>query len=148
MNPFLLDSVARLAHWKTFRKALTDLPVAAQADAVAVYWSQAPLGVCACDVDSAALWPNPWELMHHNHWCRSSVAIGMENTLRLAGMASDRLTLQLITDDLYQALLVLIIDDTYVLNYAWGSVHFIPLANHQVIRQWRYADRGFILLDI
>lgn len=148
MNPFLLDSGDRLAHWKTFRKALCDQPIAAQAAAVALYWGKAPIGVCACDLDSAAAWSNPWQLLHDNQWCRSSVAIGMENTLRLAGVANDRLTLRLITDDLYDALLVLIIDDTYVLNYAWGSVYFSPLADHQIIRQWRYADRGYFQLDI
>ena len=143
MNPFLLDSMTRLAHWKTFRKALIDKTVTDQIDAVALYFSKAPIGVCACDLDNAAQWPNPWELVHNNQWCRSSVAIGMENTLRLAGVASDRLTLRLISDDLYQALLILIIDDYYVLNYAWGSVHFIPLPNHHVIHQWHYVDRSY-----
>jgi hypothetical protein len=148
MNPFLLDSGTRLAHWKTFRKGLVDKNLTTQVNAVANYWSKAPLGVCAYDMDSCSHWPNPWELIHNNRWCRSSVAIGMENTLRLAGLADDRLTLQLITDDLYQALLVLIIDDTYVLNYAWGSVHLIPFSDHEVIRQWRFTDRGFFQLDI
>lgn len=148
MNPFLLDSGSRLAHWKTFRKDLVNQTLPAQISAVAEYWSKAPLGVCAYDMDTAEDWPNPWELIHNNQWCRSSIAIGMENTLRLAGIANERLTLQLITDDLYQALLVLIIDDTYVLNYAWGSVHVVPFSEHQVIRQWRFADRGYFQLDI
>lgn len=120
----------------------------AKVEAVAEYWSKAPLIHRAYDPDDAAHWPTPWELLHHNQWCRNSVAIGMENTLRLAGVAPERLTLQLITNNISDTLLVLIIDGTMVLNYNWGQVQSIPLDDHVVIRRWRFADRSYYQLTI
>lgn len=114
-----------------------------QLEAIAQYWAKAPIGAPAYDPDDAERWLSPWELVYKNQWCRSSVAIGMDNTLRLVGIGTDRLRLTLITDDVHDALLVLIIDDTYVLNYAWGFVSKLPLQRHRVIRQWRFAERGY-----
>jgi hypothetical protein len=145
MNPFLLASSERRSHWKTFRQGLELLDMPAKLTAVAQYWSQAPL-LCqrAYDPDDAAHWPTPWELLHYNRWCRNSIAIGMENTLRLANVSADQLTLQLISDSQNVDLLVLIIDATAVLNYNWGSVQYIPLFNHVVLRQWRFTGRSYI----
>jgi hypothetical protein len=144
MNPFLLAPSQRLAHWKDFRRGLVSLDLTQQLNAIAEYWSHAPIGRLAFNPDDATTWDhNPWEQIYRNDWCRSSVALGMENTLRLIGVAADRLELQLISDEIHDALLVVIIDDTYVLNYSWGSVHFIPIHHHKVIRKWRFAERGY-----
>jgi len=145
-NPFLLDSESRLAHWKHFRKSLVGKDAIEQVDAVAKYWSLAPLGICAYDMDFPVTWSNPWDMLYHNQWCRSAVAIGMDHTLRLIGIEAERMKLQLITDDLYHDLLVLHVDNTYVLNYAWGLVHSLPLINHEVIREWQFSDRGYFQL--
>lgn len=147
MNPFLLPPTERLRHWKDFRRELADQPTSAQIAAVAAYWSNTPIGALAYNPDDETGWLSPWERIYNNQWCRSSVAIGMENTLRLAGIEADRLRLQLLADDICDLLLVLIVDDAFVLNYDWGSVRSLPLPESAVIREWRFAGHGYLQLN-
>jgi hypothetical protein len=147
VNPFLTAPEERLSRWKVFRRSLHGLETTEQLAQVAEFWSKAPLGPRAYDPYDASCWLTPWEMIHHNQWCRSSVAIGMENTLRLSGIDSNRLCLRLITDAIYDALLVLIVDDSFVLNYDWGSVHPLPLSGHEVIREWRFVNRDYFQMN-
>ncbi len=148
MNPFLLSHDERLAHWKEFRRSLGAMDEIAQLRAVADYWSKAPLKSIAYDPADASNWPTPWEMMHANEWCRSSVAIMMEATLRLAGFSPDRMLLKLIIDrDIQEELLVLIIDAQWVLNYDWGFIQPYPKTDHSAIRAWRFAGKTYSLLN-
>lgn len=146
-NPFLMSPDDRMTHWKTFRRSLTDLETSKQLELVAQYWSKAPIGPLAYNPENAKQWLTPWEMIHHNQWCRSSVALGMEQTLRLAGMDKDRLTLRLVSDKTNGALLLLIVDGLYVLNYDWGSVFSLPLTGHRVMREWRFAEREYLEIE-
>ena len=146
MNPFLLPPAERLADWKRFRTSLVALDAEPQLAAVAAYWAQAPLLSIAYDLDRCHAWPTIWEMIHANAWCRNSVAIGMEATLRLAGLRAD-LILRLIHDRSIQAiLLLLVIDDHWVLNYDWGSFRRYPETDHYTISEWRFTGRGYSTL--
>ena len=146
MNPFLLAPAERLADWRQFRKSLTAMSEHDQLRAVAQYWAQAPLLPSL-----PPLWalnhtntPTIWQMIDENRWSRNSVAIGMEATLRLAGMSVDRMTLQLVHHR--NDLLVLVIDDRWMLNYDWGC-----LTDHSkdlpIIHQWRFDGRNYSTLD-
>jgi hypothetical protein len=148
MNPFLLPSGERLADWRQFRTSLTDQPDRQQLAAVAAYWSQAPLIKLAYDLDRCDTWPTIWEMIHANQWCRNTIAIGMEATLRLADVAADRLLLRLIHDRMIQdIIMILVVDDHWVLNYDWGSLCAYPVTEHYIMREWRYTGRGYSTLD-
>jgi hypothetical protein len=147
MNPFLMLPDERLTNWKELRKSLASMDDMAKLKAVALYWSKAPLKTIAYDPADATNWPTPWEMMFNNEWCRSSVAIGMESTLRLSGFPAERMTLKHIIDrDIQAVLLVLVIDDTWVLNYDWGSVLPYPKTDHSVIKAWRFVGRAYLPL--
>jgi hypothetical protein len=111
--------------------------------AVAAYWAQAPLLPVS---RPPGAWPSIWQMLRDNLWCRNSVAVGMEATLRFAGMPPDRLTLQWIEDD-QSVLLVLVIDHRLMLNYDWGSVRATADVRHTILRQWRYIDKDYCTLD-
>lgn len=144
MNPFLLPTAERMADWRCFRASLAKKEEAEKFAAVAAYWAQAPLLTMAYDVEAPRTWPTPWEMMHVNQWCRKSVAIGMEATLRLIGIDSERLTLELMLDrDIQDLLFILKIDDQWALNYDWGSVTTYPKTEHAVIRRIRFSGRGY-----
>ena len=145
-NPFLQAPSERLAQWKTFRRNLQKIDLDTQINEVAAFWSLPPIGPRAYDPADCASWLTPWEMIHNNQWCRSSVAIAMEHTLRLSGLAADRLRLRLISDPIHDALLVLVVDDDLVLNYDWGSVRRLPLNGHDVISEWQFTDRNYIQL--
>jgi len=111
---------------------------------VAAFWAQAPLMSIAYDLEDPSQWPTPWEMIHANEWCRNSVAIGMEATLRLAGVAADRMLLRLIIDrDIQAMLLVLVVDNTWVLNYDWGTVLPYPRTNQHIMHEWRFVYRHY-----
>jgi hypothetical protein len=137
MSCFDLSPQARLSHWRDFRQSLVDQPSTTQLDETAAYWAQAPLNPKPIDLNG--LWPNTWSMLVSNNYCRHSVAICLESTLRLAGWSSERLTLQLIDD--VTPLLVLVADDV-ILNYAWGTVYYGRI-NQPIRRQWRYVERDY-----
>ena len=148
MNPFLLRPAERLADWKQFRNSLPSLSEEQCFAAVAAYWANAPLLSIAYDLESCGNWPTIWEMIYANEWDRNTVAIGMEATLRLAGVAADRMTLRLIHDRTIQdILLVLSIDDRWLLNYDWGSFRCYPETDHYIISEWRFTGRGYSTID-
>jgi hypothetical protein len=123
INPFLLSTKDRLNHWKTFRKSLASLPEPEQLHQVSEYWSKTPLQVIAYNIDDPASWLSPWEMMTANDWCRNTIAIGMEFTLRLSGWDASRLALKMIIDRQNSVMiLVLVVDDALVLNYDYGTM--------------------------
>ncbi|RYD62885.1 MAG: hypothetical protein EOP83_13470 [Verrucomicrobiaceae bacterium] len=144
MNPFLLGPRERLADWKALREHLKTLTEREQLDLVAKYWGQAPLCRFAYDAEDAKSWPTMWEMISENNWCRNSVAIGMEQTLRLAGFAPDRMKLSYIKDyDLSDMILVLIVDDLYYLNYEHATVVTAPETRRDTFVVWQFGKRAY-----
>jgi hypothetical protein len=148
MNPFLMDPRARLGDWKDFRKQLATMPEAEQLQAVADYWAKAPLGKLAYDLDTPENIASAWEMVSAGDWCENSVPIGMEFTLRLAGMDASRLELAMIRDyDLSVMKVVLIIDGQHWLNYSYGQVCDTPTSRHDVVGRWRFTGKFYAPID-
>jgi hypothetical protein len=148
MNPFLLASRERLSAWKTFRTSLPALSEPEQLRAVAAFWAQAPIGTYAYDADDCSKWPTPWEMMADGSWCRNSVAIGMEFTLRLSGWDPARLCLQFIRDtDLSEEILVLIVDGNRWLNYEYREVVSVPETKWVPLFSCRHNGKNYVCGD-
>jgi len=144
MNPFLLSREERLTDWKALRTQLRSLDLEEAAQTVARYWARAPLMKCAYDAYRLETWPGPWEMVMAGDWCRDSVAVGMEFTLRLAGFSQDRLTLVMIKDyDVSDQMLCLKIDNEKLLNYSVAEVVDYPTTKHDIIFQYRFNGRGY-----
>jgi hypothetical protein len=144
MNPFLLNPRERLKNWKDLRQALPLLPEDEQLRQVAKHWSQAPLSRFAYDAENAESWPTIWEMIGENDWCRNSVAIGMEQTLRLSGWTPERLKLALVKDhDLSDMMLVVQVDNLFWLNYEYDSVVTIPNTKREILVCWQYKGRSY-----
>lgn len=145
MNPFVLSPQDRLEHWKQFRRSLSNLSHEAQLKSVAEYWALAPLSRMAYDVEQPDTWPTPWEMISEGNWCRNSVAIGMEFTLRLGGIDASRLHLANIRDyDLSDQTMVVIIDDLKVLNYTYSEVVNYPNTRHDIVGRWRFSGKFYL----
>jgi hypothetical protein len=142
VNPFLLPPAERLSDWRLFRAAIAPMTEAQRLAAVAAYWAKAPLSIGS----DLAQWPSIWQMLQTNIWSRNSVAVGMEATLRLSGTATERMTLRRIRTD-QDVLLVLVIDDTWLLNYDWGSFRPYSTIDHEVICQWRFIGKDYFTLD-
>jgi hypothetical protein len=145
MNPFLLSPKERLQDWKTFRNSLAGIPDSEAVARVASYWALAPLNNrWAYDPEDLSDWPGPWEMIGAGEWCRSSVAVGMEFTLRLAGWSPDRMNIMYIRDyDISDQMLILKIDEQAVINYSQGIVTDYPNTRHDVMANWRFVQRNY-----
>ena len=141
MNPFLLAASERLADWRQFRASLVSMSDPERLTAVAAYWAQAPISIIA-DTEH---WPPIWQMIADNVWSRNSVAIGMEATLRLAGTVSERMTLRRIRDA-DDVLMVLVVDQTWVLNYDSGSYRRYKFP-HEVLREWHFVGKQYVAID-
>lgn len=147
MNPFLLSPQQLLNDWKTFRTSLAAMPEMDQLNAVATYWAKAPIKTMAYDPEALDTYPTPWEMIGENDWCRNSVAIGMEFTLRLSGWATDRLRIKMMRDyDISDQKLVVEIDGKHLLNYDYGTVSEIPSTRFDILQTWAFKGRNYTIL--
>lgn len=145
MNPFLLGPRERMSDWKQLREGLKGLSEADQVRAVAHYWGKAPLVRFAYDAEDAKSWPTMWEMINENTWCRNSVAIGMEQTLRLSGWDPKRLKLVFVKDhDLSDMMMVCQIDDGTWLNYEHDTVSPIPETRREIMVCWQWSGRAYV----
>ena len=113
-----------------------------QLQSVAQYWGQAPLSTMAYDPEMLETYPTPWEMISENDWCRNSVAIGMEFTLRLAGWDSSRLKIRMIRDyDISDQKLIVEIDEQKWLNYDYNCVAAIPSTRFEYLETWGFNGK-------
>ena len=143
MNPFLLSSKDRLNIWKEMRKSLIDMPENEQLLKVVQFWSQSPLKTIAYNVDEPNTWPTPWEMITANDWCRNTVAIGMDFTLRLSGWNAERLRLSLIIDRETSVMgMIVIVDEAFMLNYDWCVV--LPKKNFLSLKNYKWNGKKYV----
>jgi hypothetical protein len=146
VNPFLLAPRERLADWKAFRQSITSLPEEQQLSAVARYWGRAPLSTIAYDAEDLSSWPTAWEMVSAGEWCRNSVAVGMEATLRLCGWDRHRMAIRHVRDlDICFAGLVLEIDGNRWLNYDHAIVVEHPRTRLVEMARWHFTGKFYAL---
>ena len=109
----------RLDVWKDFRTSLLTLDTDTQIQKIAKYFSRAPIGARSIDFYTPESWPNPWEIVYHNSFCVNSVSLLMYYTLALIECKC-KIELILVEDE--DRYLLLLVDDTHVLNYELGSI--------------------------
>lgn len=145
MNPFLLPPTERLVAWKTLRKSLVNLPLEDQLSNVVGFWSHAPTVSIAYDPERPETWPTPWEMMINGEWDRHSIAIGMDFTLRLSGIDSERLRLKMIKDRQKEIMtMVVIIDNKWIINYEYANITKIEDVIFDTILSLKYDGKKFI----
>jgi hypothetical protein len=143
-NPFLCGSDYLNKHWRILRAQLTsDKLDLEHLEIVVKFWSKAPISAPYLDWDRPDNWADPWEFVTEMNFDESGIAIGMEYSLLLAEdhrWASDRLHLSLIaSSDGSKQLLVLVVDNTYVLNYSYGVIMPFDQASNELVIQQEYV---------
>jgi hypothetical protein len=142
-NPFLCGSNYLNKHWRILRAQLTsDKTDLEHLEIIVKFWSKAPISAPYLDWDHPDSWPDPWEFITEMNFDESGIAIGMEYTFLLAEdqrWVLDRLHLALIAStDGSKQLLILIIDNKYVLNYSYGVIMSFEQASKELVIQQEY----------
>lgn len=143
MNPFLMSKEDRLHAWREFRmqsldQEMTDIE---HLESVVNWWSSAPIVNRLLDPYDCIGWPTGWELVYGGDVCKSSRALGMEQTLLLRDgrWAEDRTKL-LLVDDSEDIYLVLLVDDRYLLNYKHNHVVELDEINVSILETFIFSE--------
>lgn len=134
-----LGASQRILYWRDFRISIKDLPEVDQLQKIAEFWSKAPLITYSIDWDRPDTWPSAWELIHEGNFDNSAIGYLMEQTLIMLDWSPDRLLLTYIRDKNNQdQMMILIVDDKYVLNYSWGEVFNIDAIRNNCVSMIKY----------
>jgi hypothetical protein len=142
MEQFMCSGKERLEHWRDFRRSLAELTEWEQVQAVNDWWNEAPLVNWVIDWDQPDSWPNAWDLVWRGDFCRSTVALLMDQTLAnepSGRWTTDRRELWLIRDTEHHVEhLVLLVDGKYLLNYDAKDIRNIDDVPQNLIIQAKY----------
>jgi len=113
----------RLISWREFREHISKLSKEEAIEETARLWSQAPISNQYLAADLIKDWPDPWQLIHYNHYDDISITLGMVYTLVL-------------TDDRFNDVQIIVLQDPggsplhtawfedgkYIVNYEYNEV--------------------------
>lgn len=153
MNDFLCSGKERMKLWRDFRRDLEQYPEGEQLQMLARFWGEAPLVDYVIDWDYPEQWPTPWELLYEGDFCRSTIALMMEQTLLCeenGPWTTDRLELQLMRDPNMQVQhIILVVDGKWVLNYDFQEVVDINEMDRDIVIEHKYraSDKGHFIVN-
>ena len=115
----------RLQYWRSFRKEVETFDAASQLQAVLDFWKTTPLSSRVIDPYDISTWPDPWEMLRANVYDDNVVALGMAYTLHYSGTDCSILLVQNINTS--EIKLIVLVDETYILNYNYDSVDTVEV---------------------
>ena len=133
LNVFLLDYYTRLREWFKLKETLVGQDLSTICIEVDRFWQRAPINMHYLHPDDIEDWPNPWELINYNNYCYYARALGMVYTLLLLGV-KELDFVEALDDNKEHAVLVLVDNAKYVLNYWPESVLNINLSSFTVVK--------------
>ena len=120
-NVWQLSPKQKLKVWREFRLGLDDIEYEEDClQAVIEWWETAPIGSRELDIYDNSAWPDPWKLLYDNNLDENSIALGMAYTLHLADWDCEVALVQNQNESWIK--LLVLVDDTYVLNYTYNKV--------------------------
>ena len=120
INVFLLDYYTRLREWFKLKESLNGQDLSTICIEVDRFWQRVPISTYYLHPDVIEEWPNPWELINDNNYCYYGRALGMVYTLLLLGVKDVDFVDAI--DDNKVNVVVVIVDDKFILNYWPNSV--------------------------
>jgi len=115
MNVFQLTFKDKLQEWSNLRENMKSVSVEQQCILTDNWWQKAPLVNHYLHPNCIEEWPNPWELINDNEYCFYARALGMAYTLYLSD--TKNIEMYEATDQENTELALIIVDNTYILNY-------------------------------
>ena len=115
MNTFQSSYDNRLQSWYNLRNQIKNFDLAQQCVEIDKWWQYAPLVNHYLHPIDLPTWPGPWELLVENTYCTLARGLGMCYTLLLMNITDIEFVLA--TDSQGEEVPLVIVYDTYVLNY-------------------------------
>ena len=116
----------RLRRWRDFRAEIKDIDaIVDRLRAVVDFWKTTPLGTREIDPYDESSWPNPWTMLEVNKYDENVIALGMAYTLHYIGHDCRILYVQHVKNS--EIKLIVLVDETYILNYNYDSVDTVEV---------------------
>ena len=115
MNVFQLNYDTRLQYWYSLRQTLQTSDTETKCIEIDKWWQSAPLVNHYLHPNEIDMWPGPWELLNDNEYCHLARGLGMIYTILLLGI--NDIDFCLGKDDNSEDVVLVLVQDTYVLNY-------------------------------
>lgn len=137
MNHFQFSFKERLQEWYNIRENIKHLSIDQQCIQTDNWWQKAPLVNRYLHAHFIEEWPMPWDLLNDNEYCQYARALGMIYTLHLVNVTNVKLY-EAKDQDGIDVVLVLV-DDSYVLNYWPNTVNTNQIKDFQLGQQLNIA---------
>jgi hypothetical protein len=114
----------RIIYWREFREHISTLSKEQAIQETAVLWSTAPISNQYLASDYNRDWPDPWDLLHYNHYDDMSITLGMVYTLALTADKFSDVIIKVMTtinnNTVYHT--AWFDDGKYIMNYEYGKI--------------------------
>lgn len=114
MNPFQLTFSERLREWNELRNSVQSKTTLEQCVSIDDWWQRAPLVNHYLHPLDTHNWPDPWQLLSENEYCRIARGLGICYTMHLIGQ-SDVQMLE-VTDECGDEYII-VACDKYAMNW-------------------------------
>ena len=137
MNFWLLDPSSRLKNFREFRIHLQSLGnVEDKLNCIVEKWKYMPISARVIDPYSPDQWPTPWEIIHENQYDENAIAIISFHLLKILEISSELLLVE--HEEKTFIKLIILVDDTYLLNYSYGQIdEKDKLQNCRILERWK-----------
>jgi hypothetical protein len=113
---------SRLQRWRRLRKEIVEITkIEKQLRVVIDFWKTTPLGTTAIDPYTPSTWPSPWEMLNTNNYDENVVGLCIAYTLYYSDIPCRILHVQNVDNN--EIKLIVLVDDTYILNYNYDSIN-------------------------
>lgn len=112
-----------LKDWKKIRKSISTLDNESKIQEVVDFWKTAPLVNFVLNYNEYAKWPSAWEIIDDNIYDSISIAYVMAMTLVFSGYPEKDIIMKYVKpNDETDYIMVIILDNSTVLNYSYGEI--------------------------
>jgi hypothetical protein len=130
----------RLLSWREFREHISKLSKEEAILETARLWSQAPISNQYLAADLIRDWPDPWQLIHYNHYDDISITLGMVYTLVLTDDRFDDVEFIVLHDPGGNPLHTAWFEDgKYIVNYEYNEVTSVDKLYDDLKIKYKYS---------
>lgn len=140
----------RLHEWKAFREKIGQQDINSALKETSQLWSYAPYVAHYLDSVDLEKWPDPWTLLHENHYCDLAKCLGMLYTLYLSshfGKEIENLEIRVYKNPINQDVFntVWVNDGKYILNFIFNEIVNKTQIDKKFVLQSRYSTKDLAL---
>ena len=140
----------RLHEWKEFREKIGQDNIDSALKETSHLWSYAPYVAHYLDSVDLDKWPDPWTLLHENHYCDLAKCLGMLYTLYLSshfGKEIENLEIRVYKNPINQDVFntVWVNNGKYILNFIFNEIVNKTQIDKKFVLQSRYSIEDLAL---